>query len=144
MSDTSPFIDRVWVLTAIDSEPIDRAAGRAPDVQFGGDGRLSGFAGVNRLMGSWHVDDGVLTIEGPATTMMAGPPPAMALEQQFLRALGTAGTLHHDGDRLTIGDRLSFGAEDEAPAERHPVLGDDGVGPVAVRLQRVERAPDAG
>jgi heat shock protein HslJ len=72
---------------------------RQPELGFDGEGRLHGCAGVNRVMGSYTVSDGVLTCGQVAMTMMAGPPEAMAYEQAFVAAL--AGPLEivdtHDG-----------------------------------------------
>lgn len=118
MSDHHRLVDRAWTCTAIDGTPVDLGAvpRGAPHLTFGDDGGLSGFAGVNRVMGRWRVDDGVLAIDGPATTMMAGPPEVMELEQRFLRALGAGGALRQDGDELAIADRLSFVAEPIEPA----------------------------
>lgn len=78
-------------------------------------GRVSGFSGCNRFMGSYTLDrDSVLF--GPlAGTMMACPEPEMAIEKAFLGAL--TGTLRYaiSGDRLTLtpatGAPLVFQAE---------------------------------
>lgn len=78
-------------------------------------GRVSGFSGCNRFMGSYTLDrDSVLF--GPlAGTMMACPDPGMAIEKAFLGAL--TGTLRYaiSGDRLTLtpvsGAPLVFQAE---------------------------------
>lgn len=63
----------------------------SPDILFGSDGRVSGRATVNRLMGQYTLED---TLEGStvrfgalATTMMAGPPEHMQQEQRVLDAL---------------------------------------------------------
>jgi heat shock protein HslJ len=64
------------------------AAGiRQPELGFDPEGRLHGCAGVNRVMGSYTVSDGVLRCGQVAMTMMAGPPEAMAYEQAFVTAL---------------------------------------------------------
>jgi heat shock protein HslJ len=57
------------------------------DLTFGQDGRISGCATVNRLMGSYAVEADTLTCGSVAGTMMAGPPEAMDQEQRLHRAL---------------------------------------------------------
>jgi heat shock protein HslJ len=69
------------------------AGARIPTLSFGADGSIAGNAGVNRYgsaadvpalaMGRWR-------IQPLTSTRMAGAPAAMALEQQFLRALESA------------------------------------------------------
>ncbi len=79
---------------------------RRPTVQFAAADQLSGFAGVNRYSLAWP--------GGPATaTKMAGPPGAMALENQFLEALQLVTKIEPvaGGVRLTSPDgatRLEF------------------------------------
>ena len=60
----------------------------SPDIAFGADGRVSGRASVNRLMGQYTVDGDVVRFGALATTMMAGPPELMEQEQRVLAALG--------------------------------------------------------
>lgn len=60
----------------------------APDLTFGADGRVSGRATVNRLMGQYALEGDVLRFGALATTMMAGPPEHMDQEQRVLTALG--------------------------------------------------------
>lgn len=81
--------------------------GRRPTVGFPAADEVSGFAGVNRYTMRWP--------GGPATaTKMAGPPAAMALENQFLEALQLVTKIERTagGVRLTSPDgttRLEFG-----------------------------------
>jgi heat shock protein HslJ len=78
-------------------------------------GRVSGFSGCNRFMGSYTLDRDSVLIGPLAGTMMACPEPQMAIEKAFLGAL--TGTLRHaiSGDRLTLtpatGAPLVFQAE---------------------------------
>jgi heat shock protein HslJ len=58
-----------------------------PDLAFGADGRISGNATVNRLMGQYALEGDVLRFGALATTMMAGPPEHMEQEQRVLAAL---------------------------------------------------------
>lgn len=72
----------------------------APDITFGADGRVSGRATVNRLMGQYAVEGDVLRFGALATTMMAGPPEHMDQEQRVLRALGQPLRVEAGGDGL--------------------------------------------
>jgi heat shock protein HslJ len=74
------------------------------DLTFGNEGRITGCATVNRLMGSYAVDGDTLTCGPLAGTMMAGPPEAMDQEQRLHRALGVALTVVADesGDRVEL------------------------------------------
>jgi len=64
-------------------------AGGAPVVlTFDGDGQVYGMAGVNRVRGTFEVDeDGTLRLGPMASTMMAGPDGAMATERAVLELL---------------------------------------------------------
>lgn len=83
-----------WLLIQLDGNhgarlPDDEAA--RPTMTIDGEGRVSGFSGVNRYTSSLSVDDlarGLFSLGPVATTRMAGPPEAMDLESQFLETLG--------------------------------------------------------
>ncbi len=76
----------------------------AADLTFGDDGRVTGCATVNRLMGSYAVDGDILTCGALAGTMMAGPPEAMDQEQRLHHALAGPLTVVADesGDRVEL------------------------------------------
>lgn len=78
-------------------------------VQFGGDGRLTGSGGCNRLAGSYVAEGGALTVGPVAATRMACPEPAMSAEAALLRALSDARGFVRDGASLTLA------GEDGAP-----------------------------
>jgi heat shock protein HslJ len=76
-------------------------------VRFDG-GRVHGFGGCNQLMGSYALEGERVTLTALAGTMMACPPPQMAIETAFKRAF--TGTL-----RFSIAaNRLTFSAESDA------------------------------
>jgi heat shock protein HslJ len=93
----------------------DLGAARPPLTMRFEAGRVSGFSGCNRLVGSYAVEGEVVTLSQLAGTMMACPEPAMAREAAFRAALG--GPLRYSvaGDRLTLkpasGEPLVFVAE---------------------------------
>jgi uncharacterized lipoprotein YbaY len=108
MSDTGDgLVGREWVLAAIGGDAA--ATERRASVTFGTDGRFSGSTGVNRMFGGYRVDGGRLHVEGPGTTLMAGPPEEMAAESAFIRAFSAGGEITCSGDRLAIGP-LTFRA----------------------------------
>jgi len=83
-----------WTLTTIGSTDIARQispGGKVPSLTFTADGKITGTGGINRLMGSFDPAasaSGNLTLGRMASTLMAGEPGAMQLENQFLAALG--------------------------------------------------------
>jgi len=106
----------VWRLQSLpgrDAKALG-AAGRPLTLRLE-EGRVSGFSGCNRLVGSYTVANDTITFSQLAGTMMACPEPAMALETAFRAALG--GPLRYSvaGDRLTLkpasGEPLVFVAE---------------------------------
>ncbi|MGE5211255.1 MAG: META domain-containing protein, partial [Acidobacteriota bacterium] len=108
-------VGREWVLESLGGAEV--AVMRPASLRFGDDGRVTGSTGVNRMFGGYDITDGRLSITTPGTTLMAGPPEAMATETAFLRALAAGGEVAVDGDRLTVGDgetRLTFRAEPTA------------------------------
>lgn len=71
-----------WPIERVDWHGADGASLRLED------GRVSGSAGINRLMGDYTLAGDRLGFGVIATTMMAGPPERMEAEQRFLSALG--------------------------------------------------------
>jgi heat shock protein HslJ len=64
--------------------------------------RFAGSGGVNRLMGGYTLDGDSLTFSNAASTMMAGPPDAMAQEQVIAQALPSVRGFAIAGDELTL------------------------------------------
>ena len=92
-------------------------ADAAPTAAFEADGRVYGSTGVNRYSASYSLVGDELTLGQAVSTMMAGPPEAMAQEQAWLGALGGVCRVRRDGDRLVIeGDAATLLlAPEEAP-----------------------------
>ena len=68
-------------------------------------GELSGSGGVNRYTATYETQPGdKITISQPASTMMAGPPKAMAQEQAYFAALTKATRFAVTADSLTLTD----------------------------------------
>jgi heat shock protein HslJ len=78
------------------------------DLTFGDDGRITGCATVNRLMGSYALDGDTLACGPLAGTLMAGPPEAMDQEQRLHGALVGTLTVMADGS----GERIELRTDD--------------------------------
>jgi heat shock protein HslJ len=78
--------DTTWTVVELDGAPVidERAPTLAFDLE---EARVAGFAGVNRLMGSFSLDEEGLRFGPLATTLMAGPEDAMQRERRFLDVL---------------------------------------------------------
>lgn len=90
----------------------------SPDITFGTDGRVSGRATVNRLMGQYALEGDVLRFGALATTMMAGPPEHMEQEHRVLTALGQPLRVESgdDGDVRLVSDDGIVVLRPQAPA----------------------------
>jgi heat shock protein HslJ len=89
-----------WRLLSIDGEAPAEGLD-PPTLLVQGDGRVAGFAGVNRYTGGPGGPDGKLFGPMP-TTMMAGPPEAMELESRFTKAMGAATGFRVEGATLVL------------------------------------------
>jgi heat shock protein HslJ len=79
-------------------------AGRPAVLRFA-DGRLSGSAGCNRLLGSYTRDGASLKLApNMASTMMACPPPLMAQEQAVTKALAATAAFKLGDEGLMLLD----------------------------------------
>jgi lactoylglutathione lyase len=81
-------------------------------------GRVSGTAGINRVMGDYRLDGPNLAFGPLATTMMAGPPEQMERERTFLAELARVEGWSVDGDQLVLRD--SNGVELVRLGQSHP------------------------
>ena len=59
-----------------------------PSIRFCADGRISGQAGCNRMLGSWKQDGKTIDLGQIATTMRLCGPAFMEVEKKFLSLLG--------------------------------------------------------
>ncbi|MDZ4168654.1 MAG: META domain-containing protein [Coriobacteriia bacterium] len=91
-----------WQLASAESEGDADLAAASITLEFTDD-TLGGFSGVNRYSAGYTADGkGALTIEQPAGTLMAGPEPAMAAEQEYLKLLPTCDGYAVEGTTLTL------------------------------------------
>ena len=106
-----------WRVTRLHGQVQKTLAGlpNGVTIRFEG-GRLQGFGGCNQLAGSYSIDRDRVTLGPLAGTMMACPPPAMAVETAFKNALTGALRSHVVEGRLTLASesdadpRLAFEA----------------------------------
>jgi putative lipoprotein len=98
--------DTYWKLVSVQGAPIMVAEQmREPHLVLNGqDGRFAGSGGVNRLMGGYTLTGDALTLSNAASTMMAGPPEAMAQEQAILAVLPLVRGFRITGNDLTLVD----------------------------------------
>jgi heat shock protein HslJ len=109
-----------WRFAALEGVQVEGPRRATPWLTFDGDGQVYGMAGVNRVRGTWRLVDGTLTFGPVVSTLMAGPPDAMACEQQVLRLLGDPlAVATPDGDTLELSGVL------HARLVRDPHAGDD-------------------
>lgn len=72
----------------------ETATGQTPMLVLGKEGRLSGFSGCNRIMGSWRAEGTSLTFTQVAATRMMCDRASMKTEERFLKRLSeTAGAV---------------------------------------------------
>jgi heat shock protein HslJ len=75
-----------------------------PDIEFGADGGVAGFAGCNTFRGTYTIDGGQLALGPLATTRIGCQRPASAVEADYLAALERVTTWSIEGDdRLLLG-----------------------------------------
>lgn len=95
-----------WHLVLLGGAPPASATRGPVTLTFEGDGMLYGMAGVNRVRGTWAVEDDELTVGPMVSTLMAGPEDAMATERALIALLGEtlAVALDDGGLRLVAAD----------------------------------------
>lgn len=95
-----------WRLVLIGGTPPASATRGPVTLTFDGDGVVYGMAGVNRVRSTWSVDEDELRLGPVVSTMMAGPPAAMATERTLLGLLAAplAATVDDGGLRLVAED----------------------------------------
>jgi len=96
------FEDVPWILASgLDTEGWEMAA---PSAMFA-DGTVGGSTGCNRFTAPYTVDGDALELGTVASTQMACPPPADAVEREYLAALGrVAGWRSEDQELVLVDD----------------------------------------
>lgn len=91
-----------WVATEVGGRAV--LADARPTAAFELDGRVYGSTGVNRFSSSYSLVGDELTLGQAVSTMMAGPPEAMAQEGLWLDVLSSVCRVRRDGELLVIDD----------------------------------------
>lgn len=99
-ADAASFVGVPWVVNA----GVDVAAGAAAPSATFTDEVVGGSTGCNRFTASYTVDGDVMEIGTVASTRMACPPPADAVERAYLAALGRVAGWRLDGSELVLVD----------------------------------------
>ena len=100
---SAPLGDNEWTLVELDGERVESGAEPAPTLVLDlEEAHVSGSGGVNRIMGTFALSESELRFGPLATTMMAGPDPAMQRERAFLDALARVTSYELDGQLLTL------------------------------------------
>jgi heat shock protein HslJ len=99
-----------WVVSEIDGAAV--VDGRAPQVSFGAEDRLSGSSGCNTVVAVYEAKDGRLDVRALGHTERACDASVMRQEQAFLSILDGASRYERRDDKLIIsgddGASLSF------------------------------------
>ncbi|MBB3167255.1 META domain-containing protein [Simiduia aestuariiviva] len=111
-----------WVLKQINGDAVRGNAlgaygkGLVPELDFGEQPHIAGFAGCNRYKGqAVLMVDGRFKVDQLATTMMMCPDAAMALERRYTSLLENWSQLQLNGAQLTLtqgGDVWEFALAD--------------------------------
>ena len=103
--DTAPLENSYWKLTRLRDQPVIVAEQqREPYLILRPQGhRIGGSGGCNRMVGSYRVEGGSLTLGQIAGTMMACPD-GMATERTFFEALGQVRSFKILGEHLELFD----------------------------------------
>ena len=106
--DAEDLLVGTWdVISIATGDSIDSVIiGTEPTITFAEGGDLSIAAGCNTAVSSWELDGDELTVDPPASTMMAcdDPPGVMEQETALLQALESAARVEITPDTLTILD----------------------------------------
>jgi len=90
-----------WVLVA--GVGVDGWEATPPTATFGG-GTVAGSTGCNRYSASYALDGEALELGPIASTRMACPPPADAVEREYVAALERVAGWRLDGEQLVLLD----------------------------------------
>lgn len=93
---------QVTEIAGIESLPL------APTFEFSDAGRFSGFAGCNRIIGGYQLEDGALVFGAIGATKMLCEEAQMQVERAVFAALERVSDLVQDGDtlRFVAGDEV--------------------------------------
>ncbi|SFK55022.1 META domain-containing protein [Cellulomonas sp. KH9] len=91
-----------WQVVRADGDALADGLQGPPWLTFDGDGVVFGYAGVNRVRGTWWLAGNALTFGPVVATLMAGPPEAARTERAVLGLLRDGGELERADDVVTL------------------------------------------
>jgi heat shock protein HslJ len=99
-----PLVGTQWTLAEMDGKAVAVAEGlRTPTLQLDAAAkRASGVSGINRFFGSYETSGTTLKFGPLAGTKMGGPPAAMAVERDFLKAMASVTSFTIASNRLEL------------------------------------------
>lgn len=113
-SSTASLTNTYWKLVELDGARVTMTPEQEREVRITLDdnGKVSGFTGCNRVMGSYTVAADVLRFTQLGGTRMMCPPPAMQLESAVLAHLNSVTGFRIEGEQLIL-------LKDGAPVARY-------------------------
>ncbi|GIG39576.1 META domain-containing protein [Cellulomonas phragmiteti] len=97
-----PWLHGTWRVLRVDGADLADGLQEPPWLTFDGDGVVFGYAGVNRVRGTWQLTDGTLAFGPVVATLMAGPPAATATERAVLGLLQEGGVVTPGDDAFAV------------------------------------------
>jgi heat shock protein HslJ len=95
-----------WVLSSYSDAGSMKVAPKSPAAELGFKASVASGRAINTFNGPYAATpEGKIAIGPIASTLMAGPPAQMAVEQAFFKALEKAATYYSDGKQLTMYDQ---------------------------------------
>jgi heat shock protein HslJ len=99
--------DTSWRVTYIGTYEVGAGQSyREPQVNFGGEGRVSGSTGCNRFTGMYQQNGESLQFTPLVMTKMSCPPPQNELEKAFIQAMAATVKVRQYGSKLEFLDAL--------------------------------------
>ena len=96
----APIEGAEWRCTVLNGTPV--ADEHPPTITFDADGKVHGFAGINRYFGTCTRTGTSVKFDRMVATKMGGPPERMAFEQRFLDGLMKADSMSADAHSLRV------------------------------------------
>ena len=97
-----PWLHGTWQVRHLDGRALADGLQGPAWLTLEGDGVVFGYAGVNRVRGTWRLDGATLSFGPVVATRMAGPDEATETETAVLGLLGTGGAVTAGDGRATV------------------------------------------
>jgi heat shock protein HslJ len=99
-----PLAGTSWRLVELEGKPVPATEGlRTPTLQLdSASRRATGTSGINRYTAGYEVSGSAMKFATGASTRMAGPAAAMAVEDTYLKALGSVSSWSVVGNQLEL------------------------------------------